>query len=176
MRENKEFNCRSDTTAYNMDGGAPKCVFYVSVECEQCVYSLEVDVSENSQVAQTAPRYLIDKQFVSGSVAEGKVEYYYFPFIAETTVDVAIVLNKTEGDSFLAMNVIADSAEGYENWKYPTSKSYDVRSKENSEKIPELITTCDTALINKCSEEEDNCILLIGVFGNHEEDDQESQY
>lgn len=61
MREDHEFNCRSDTRAYNMDGGAPKCVFYIAVECFECVYKLSVDVAAESKQSVVAPRYLIER-------------------------------------------------------------------------------------------------------------------
>lgn len=165
MREENEFNCRSVTNAYNMNGGAPKCVIYLAVECQECVYKLSVDVTVAEKVV--APRYLIEKQSVTGTVAKGAVEYYYFPFIVEETMEIAVVLNKTEGDAFIVMNVIADSVDGYTKWNYPNATKAAVISREKNPNIPELITSCDNALIRTCSNATDNCILLIGVYGDN---------
>lgn len=86
------------------------------------------------------------------------------------------MLNKTEGDSYLVMNLVSDSIEGYTKWTYPTDRKYDVRSKENNPSVSELITTCNAALLYKCSDETENCIILIGVYGNHEEAGKDSSY
>lgn len=147
------------------------------MECDdKCVYELEIDTA-NEDTSVQAPRYLLDREFTNGKVAVDAVEYYYYPVMRQTNDEVAIILNKTNGvDAYLTMNIIADSIDGYKTWSYPTSKNSDVKSIEKDPKIPEVITTCDAAIENACSGTTTNCILLIGVHGFGEEDDDISEY
>jgi len=84
----------------------------------------------------------------------------------EETEEIAFVLNKTNGDSYMAIKVVADSIESYTTWSYPTDRNYDSRSMEGNQDIPELITTCDQALKQTCSATASNCIVIVGVFGS----------
>jgi len=80
---------------------------------------------------------------------------------------MAIVLNKTQGNSFLFASLIPDTSKGPFSWNYPKSQQRNklvAVSNEKNPDIPELIELCWRVPNLLCST--DDCALLIGVEGN----------
>jgi hypothetical protein len=171
QREDYEFECKNDYMGYYRNGGAIKCVYYVAVECvERCIYELEITMQD--QPTDELPAYLLDREYETGTVGFGEVNYYYFPLAVADTQEIAMVLNKTAQDSYMVMNVQGNSTLGYKDWTYPTKSKYDAISKEGNKDISELIVTCDAAITKSC-DDTSSCILIIGIYGNSDPKDNE---
>lgn len=158
------------------------CGIYLGVQCDQseqqCAYKIKLtayDDAEGEQIAyKDMPRYITwNHDYIQGSVAYRKSQYFYLPIDPETIGSFAILVNKTSpfGSDNGDVNVSSIIHPGaglryYQNWVQPSGEKHMGFSRNGHSTQPEIIEYCEEAITSWCSfKNYPDCTLMFKVSG-----------
>jgi len=175
-RINADPGCQSAIAGYYLDGGNTACTIYMGVYCSStCVYEILLEISDIDESVEVFPKYLIENEFITDFVSVGADQYYYIP-VNNYTGSMTLFLNKSWVDSYqngnagMTIYINNQSQEGIESWSYPTlnrNRYTEVSSNPYADQ-PEMLDICESTFRELCNNEENSCVVIIGVHNTDE--------
>ena len=152
------------------------CSYRVKVRCLDAHCLFRLNLTSTAPQKEKQLRFISsfdsvqkNNYLVSSEVAPGLVEYFYIPVDPKLTRNMAVVLEKLQGDAYLILSLTGSQVEerGASKWRIPSlSERHNFAiSFAMSADVDETITVCQDMIEARCPDK-DFCVLVIGVFSN----------